>query len=159
MVADSGAGMKVLIMDKDTISVVSMVYSQSDMLQKEVYNFEHLSNGARETMKHLSAICILRPSIENVELLCKELSSPKYGAYFIYFTNRIDRASIERLAEADDQESVREIKEFYADYLAVSQHVFSFNIDHITTGSSEYKRICDGILAVLLSLKKKPFIR
>lgn len=40
-----------------------MVYSQSDMLQKEVYNFELLTNGGRETMKHLSAICILRPNL------------------------------------------------------------------------------------------------
>lgn len=42
--------------------------------------------------------------------MCKELRTPKYGAYFIYFTNRIDRGSIEKLALSDDQESVREVK-------------------------------------------------
>lgn len=47
---------------------------------------------------------------ENIDLLCKELRTPKYGAYFIYFTNRIDRGSIEKLALSDDQESVREVK-------------------------------------------------
>ena len=43
-------------------------------------------------------------------MLCQELRSPKYGAYFVYFTNRIDRTSIEKLAQADDHESVREVK-------------------------------------------------
>ena len=41
--------------------MVSMVYSQSEILQKEVYLFELLSNEGRETMKHLNAICFLRP--------------------------------------------------------------------------------------------------
>ncbi|XP_003382629.1 PREDICTED: vacuolar protein sorting-associated protein 45-like [Amphimedon queenslandica] len=159
MIAEAGTGMKVLIMDKETISIVSMVYSQSDILQKEVYNFELLSNTGREAMKHLSAICIIRPTIENIDLLCTELKTPKYGSYFIYFTNRIDRGSIEKLALCDDQESVREVKEYYADYLAVGQHLFSFNIDHLTTSGLEYKRVCDGIVAALLSLKKKPYIR
>ena len=39
-----------------------MVYSQSEILQKEVYLFELLSNPSRETMKHLNAICFLRPT-------------------------------------------------------------------------------------------------
>ena len=39
-----------------------MVYSQSEILQKEVYLFELISNQGRETMKHLNAICFLRPT-------------------------------------------------------------------------------------------------
>ena len=62
MIRDSGPGMKVLLMDKETTSIVSMVYSQSEILQKEVYLFELLSNSSRESMKHLNAICFLRPT-------------------------------------------------------------------------------------------------
>ena len=32
------------------------------------------------------------------------------------------------LAEADEQETVREVQEFYGDYIAVSPHLFSLNI-------------------------------
>ena len=39
-----------------------MVYAQSEILQKEVYLFELISNKGRETMKHLNAICYLRPT-------------------------------------------------------------------------------------------------
>ena len=42
--------------------IVSMVYTQSEVLQKEVYLFERVDTSGRETMKHLKAICFLRPT-------------------------------------------------------------------------------------------------
>lgn len=39
-----------------------MVYTQSEVLQKEVYLFERVDTSGRETMKHLKAICFLRPT-------------------------------------------------------------------------------------------------
>lgn len=62
MIEDSGPGMKVLLMDKETTGVVSMVYTQSEVLQKEVYLFERVDTSGRESMKHLKAICFLRPT-------------------------------------------------------------------------------------------------
>ena len=60
-----------------------MVYAQSEILQKEVYLFERIDSGGRETMKHLKCICFLRPTKENVDLLAQELRVPKYGLYYI----------------------------------------------------------------------------
>lgn len=40
-------------MDKETTSIVSVVYSQSEILRKEVYLFERVESSAREVMKHL----------------------------------------------------------------------------------------------------------
>uniref|UniRef100_A0AAY5F0K9 Uncharacterized protein n=1 Tax=Electrophorus electricus TaxID=8005 RepID=A0AAY5F0K9_ELEEL len=62
MIESSGTGMKVLLMDKETTSIVSMVYTQSEILQKEVYLFERIDSQNRESMKHLKAICYLRPT-------------------------------------------------------------------------------------------------
>lgn len=39
-----------------------MVYTQSEILQKEVYLFERIDSASRENMKHLKAICFLRPT-------------------------------------------------------------------------------------------------
>lgn len=44
------------------MKIVSMVYAQSEILQKEVFLFELLSNPGREAMKHLTAICFVRPT-------------------------------------------------------------------------------------------------
>ncbi|XP_044305169.1 vacuolar protein sorting-associated protein 45 [Varanus komodoensis] len=163
MIEDTGAGMKVLLMDKETTGIVSMVYSQSEILQKEVYLFERIDSTSRETMKHLKAICFLRPTKENVEYLIQELRRPKYSTYFIYFSNVISKSDVKSLAEADEQEVVAEVQEFYGDYIAANPHVFSFNIPVCCQGRSwdpaQLSRTTQGLTALLLSLKKCPMIR
>lgn len=70
---------------------------------------------------------------------------------------------IKSLADSDEQEVVREVQEFFTDYLAVNQHVFSLNIPKCGIGfkwSEPFlKRSAQGIISVLLSLKKSPVIR
>ncbi|XP_029436593.1 vacuolar protein sorting-associated protein 45 [Rhinatrema bivittatum] len=163
MIEDSGPGMKVLLMDKETTSIVSMVYTQSEILQKEVYLFERIDSVNRETMKHLKAICFLRPTKENLDYLIQELRKPKYSVYFIYFSNVISKSNVKSLAEADEQEVVAEVQEFYGDYIAVNPHVFSLNILGCSQGrnwdSVQLSRSTQGLTALLLSLKKCPMIR
>ncbi|OWF48430.1 vacuolar protein sorting-associated protein 45-like [Mizuhopecten yessoensis] len=163
MIDESGPGMKVLLMDKETTSIVSMVYAQSEILQKEVYLFERIDSSARETMKHLKCICFLRPTRDNVELLAQELRMPKYGLYYIYFSNVISKQDVKVLAEADDQEVVREVQEFFGDFIAVNPHLFTLNIlgcsQALNWSPSSLTRTTQGLTAVLLSLKKCPMIR
>ncbi|XP_077804782.1 vacuolar protein sorting-associated protein 45 isoform X4 [Macaca mulatta] len=111
MIEDSGPGMKVLLMDKETTGIVSMVYTQSEILQKEVYLFERIDSQNREIMKHLKAICFLRPTKENVDYMIQELRRPKYTIYFIYFSNVISKSDVKSLAEADEQEVVAEVQQ------------------------------------------------
>ncbi|KAK7574339.1 hypothetical protein V9T40_011530 [Parthenolecanium corni] len=164
MTEESGPGMKVLLMDKETTSIVSMVYSQSEILQREVYLFERIDMIAdSESMKHLKCIVFLRPTKENISLLSRELQNSRYGVYYIYMSNIISKGDIKTLAENDEQEVVRELEEFFADYLAVSPHLFSLNIPICVQGNSwdpvQLQRCMQGIAAVLLSLKKIPAIR
>uniref|UniRef100_A0A671NUK7 Vacuolar protein sorting-associated protein 45 n=1 Tax=Sinocyclocheilus anshuiensis TaxID=1608454 RepID=A0A671NUK7_9TELE len=109
MIESSGPGMKVLLMDKETTSIVSVVYTQSEILQKEVYLFERIDSKNRDNMKHLKAICFLRPT--KVKHLIQELRRPKYSVYFIYFSNVISKSEIKALAEADEQEVVAEVQQ------------------------------------------------
>ena len=105
MTEESGPGMKVLLLDKQTVShyfliyikkifinsnfiqktsIISLVYSQSEILMKEVYLFDRIDAVQRnEGLKHLKCIVFIRPTEENVSLLCNELKYPKYGVYYI----------------------------------------------------------------------------
>jgi vacuolar protein sorting-associated protein 45 len=61
-----------------------MAFSQSEILQKEVYLFERIDMASQqEPMKHLKCIVFVRPTKENIVLLSNELRFPKYGVYFI----------------------------------------------------------------------------
>ncbi|KAE8745228.1 hypothetical protein FOCC_FOCC008019 [Frankliniella occidentalis] len=158
MTDESGPGMKVLLMDKETTSIVSMVFGQSEIQQREVYLFERIDAGNTEPMKHLKCIAFLRPSKENIHSLAMELRRPRYD-----FSNITPKADIKTLAEADEQEVVREIQEFYGDYLAMGPHLFSLGIPISYQGNGWdhdiLSRCVQGVTSVLLSLQKNPFIR
>lgn len=46
-------------------------------------------------------------------------------------SNVISKQEVKTLAEADDQEVVREVQEIYGDYIAVGVHLFSLNLNGI----------------------------
>lgn len=61
-----------------------MAFSQSDMLQREVYLFERIDSGrSNERLKYLKCIVFIRHTKQNIQLLANELRNPKYSAYFI----------------------------------------------------------------------------
>jgi vacuolar protein sorting-associated protein 45 len=84
----------------------------------------------------------------------------------IDFSNIVKKSSLERLAEADDHEIVRIVQEYFADYLVINPDLFSLGMQRRLWSTSPemwdtdvLTRSVEGIMAVLLSLKKKPLIR
>lgn len=79
------------------------------------------------------------------------------------FSNIVSRSDIKLLAECDESESVREVKEIYADYLPVNSNLFSLSLPTCLRGQNWHSdalvRSTDSIIALLLSLKIRPSIR
>ena len=148
--------------------------------------YSRLDNTAREKMRHLRCLCFVRPSPDSIQHLIDEFREPKYGEYMICglvagafaefalmgtpdFSNVIRKSSLERLAEADDNEVVRSVQEYFADYIVVNPDLFDMNLgfpkQRLWSNSPDLwnpgslQRCTDGVLALLLSLKKKPLIR
>lgn len=96
-------------------------------------------------------------SLYELELLTKSLSS------ITDFSNIIPRTDIKTLAQCDESESVREVKEIYADYLCVTKNMFSLNIPNCLSRLEWHpealKRSVEGLTAILLSMKLNPIIR
>ncbi|PHH84412.1 hypothetical protein CDD83_1976 [Cordyceps sp. RAO-2017] len=161
--------MKILLLDRETVGIVSTAVTQSWLLNHEVYLVDRLENASRDKMRHLRCICLVRPSAETVQLLVDELREPRYGEYYLYFTNVVKKSSLERLAEADDHEVVKTVQEHFADYNVINPDLFSLGVAlpqwRIWAGSGDawnpeaLQRCADGLTAVLLSLKKKPLVR
>ena len=80
------SGMKCLLLDKETKSIVAMAYSMNDILAREVYLVESL-DGAHESLGHMKAIVLTRPTHDNVRELVALLKEPKFLEYHIFFTN------------------------------------------------------------------------
>ncbi|KAJ3865281.1 Sec1 family-domain-containing protein [Lentinula novae-zelandiae] len=169
IVAEPSA-MKVLLLDSHTTPIVSLASTQSTLLSHQVYLADRIDNQKRDRMPHLKCVCFLQSSDDSLDALQIELKEPKYGEYYLYFSNILSKSVIERLAEADEYEVVREVQEYFADYAPLLPSLFSLN--HIpssskpiygtspnTWNSDALERSIQGITAVLLSLKKKPLIR
>jgi hypothetical protein len=63
------------------VSIVSVVYSQSELLQKEVFLVELVDSisKSKESMSHLKAVYFLRPTLENIQHLRRQLANPRFG--------------------------------------------------------------------------------
>jgi len=167
---DRVSGMKVMILDAETTGIISMVFSQSDILQHEVFLVERIDVEQTEKMRHMNAICFLRPTSQNFVLLSKMLKSPSYNEYHIFFTNVVPHMRLEQLACCDEFEVVHQVQEFFADVYAVNHDLFSLNLpstirlteDHSKWTSYEesiFERTIEGLLAACLNLRMLPAIR
>jgi hypothetical protein len=58
-----------------------MVYSRTQILQKEVFFFELINNIPQEKLTHLKAIVFVRCTDENVKLICQHLQQPTFLSY------------------------------------------------------------------------------
>ena len=83
-------GMKILLVDSETVGIISMVLSHSQILEQEVFLVEVVdkSQGKESpdqghNMKHLKAVALLRPSAANFIALSKELKSPRFSEYHL----------------------------------------------------------------------------
>ena len=82
----------------------------------------------RTNLSYLKCVVLIRPTSENIRLLGREVASPRYGSYYVFFTNRVKRADLKSLAEADGNEVVADLKEIPSDFLVFESHVFSMKL-------------------------------
>ncbi len=98
-----GTGMKVLLLDAVTTQVVAMVYSQSQILEKEVYLVERM-DADHEPMQHLKAVYFIRPTKENIQTLSTEIARPRFSEYHVFFCSICPNELLQQLAAADEHE-------------------------------------------------------
>lgn len=152
--AISVPGMKAFILDPETMSIVSLVYSQTEIINREVFLTERIDQsaaaaaaaaaapagganaaaaagagaGGATKMQHLKAVLFLRPDRANIEHLKAMLAKPKYKEYHIFFTNILPEEYLKQLADADEFELIRQVQEYYADYFAVNPNLWHLNL-------------------------------
>lgn len=163
MISVADGSMKVLMLDQETLKIVSVVCSMSEIMRYDVYLIERI-DAPRESLEHLRCICFLRPTKENINFLSKELRKPNYFSYHLFFSHSITKQLLKQLAEADENELVVEVQEYFADFIPLSPFLFELDIPISLNESRDLKtgvlnRSTDGLTSVLLALKKCPIIR
>jgi vacuolar protein sorting-associated protein 45 len=169
--------MKALLLDEETLSIVSLVITQTQILQRNVFLVERLANTLLSEVSteadksvHLHAVVVVRPTEENIDLIVKALERPKFGHYSLYFTNSIGPELLQRIALADSMEIVTQVSEIFADFYAVHHDCFSLQIPSTIRllrptqrwsdmETAAFQRMLDGVFSAVLALRKMPVIR
>lgn len=157
-------GMKVLLLDRMTTQIVSMVYSQTQIMEQEVYLVEPLGK-RNASMPNLKAAVFVQPTDENIDLLLNELKEPRFSEYHLFFTNILSQEALSKLAKADEYEVVKCVQEYYADFLAINEDFFELGLDRslsLSSGArtlesgSIFDRNVQGVISGLLAVKRRP---
>jgi vacuolar protein sorting-associated protein 45 len=170
--------MKVLLLDSMTTQIVSAVYSQTHVLQQQVYLVERIdaetptSSSSSSTTSttgsgsHLAAVVFIRPS--SLPHLLRELSQPRYAEYHVFFSSVLPKLLLRKLAEHDVHERVQQLQEFYVDFCPLDVDLLTLNCRHalamtVAAGTSwapKYASLYDlhlqGLQTMLLALKRQP---
>ncbi|OWB56028.1 hypothetical protein B5S28_g1918 [[Candida] boidinii] len=162
---------RVLLLDKHTSPIISLITTQSELLKHDIYLIDTLENiNTRDKMRHLKCICFLKPTDETITLLTQEISNPKYKSYEIYFNNIISKTRLERLAESDDLEIITKIIEIFEDYYTIIKDLYSFELNYPENSiynissmdswnSNQFNSSVESLISLILSLNSKPIIR
>jgi vacuolar protein sorting-associated protein 45 len=171
-------GMKVLLLDGATTHIVSCVYSQTEILQNEVYLVSRLEDvqsksylqqqQQQQPTSHLKAVCFVRPTDANMGLLVRELAKPRFAEYHFFFSGIVTSGQIRMLAEQDVFEKVKRVQELYGDFIPVNEDLLSLQSRDtlamtVAAGTSWapkyahlYDRNLQGLQGMLLALKRQP---
>jgi vacuolar protein sorting-associated protein 45 len=173
-ILDSVSGIKALILDTETMNVVSLLFPKSVMLAHEVFLMELITNLPEYPMPYMKGIFLLRATKMNKTHLIKHLQIPKFSEYHLYFTNipvEMQMQSIlQELAANDAKSVVRSVQEFYADFCVLNKELFSLDLPSVISLEKSrdrwtgldiglFNRMIEGLLAVLLGTRKHPVIR
>ena len=168
-------GLKVLIVDEEMKNVLSILFTQSELLEHQVVFVGMLGPSNREQMKHLSCIIWCRDNDTNRLNINRELQWGNYSKYGIFFTRMVGDDVIQVLANSDRHHLVERVEEVYLDVTPIAESVsviplrpttFSAGrneLDNpVTAGQwtdEKYRRVVDGMLSSILMMNCRPVIR
>ena len=174
------SGMKAMVLDSSTISMVGVAYSQSESLLKEVFLTENIDllparrDFPTQSFPHLTAVLILQPSPATLHALQQLLSVPRYPVMHLFFTNICPPGYLDQISQHDKNDYVKSVYEYYMDFYALDRSLFHLNNSSHTAASRLYPptnvplaqrlsalfdRDVAGVVSLLLSQRKRPDIR
>lgn len=168
-------GMKVLLLDASTTQIVSAVYSQTEILSSDVYLVSRLDDTKQQKQQqssgkssHLKAVCFVRPTEASVGMLVRELKEPRFSEYHFFFSGILTQGLLRLLAESDMTERVKQVQEFYGDFVPINDDLLTLQCRNtlsmsMAAGTSWapqyahlYERNLRGLQGMLLALKRQP---
>lgn len=166
MIPEDGS-MKVLLLDEDTLDVVSLAFSQTQLLKKGVFlvdRIDHPQSNTRGRMPTMRCCVFIRPSFKSIDALCREVKAARYTSYSIMFSNAVTTDSLDMVARADVENLVGTVEEYFCDWSIENEDLFLVRLSPASLvpalmPTSHFRRVAEGLAASFVALRRKPHIR
>ncbi|CCW67094.1 unnamed protein product [Phytomonas sp. Hart1] len=168
-------GLKVLLCDEHTFSILNVVYSQHQLLQNNVVLVDKLFNEERFPMKYFSCIIFCQPSKSSLKCIFQELAEANFSSYSIFFSYLLDSSLLECLAIADQLNLVTHVGEIYLDSIPITEYVCICQLTHsllnhsltslmnpltyVHWNANSFSQITKSIVSMMLLTERRPVIR
>ena len=151
---------KVLLLDNITTSIISLSYTQSQLLSNDIILIELVENCQRlSTMKHLECVVYINPNSTSIRHLLEEMKSPHFKKYHVFFNNVAGKNDIEQLAIADEYEAIDKVVEIFQDYYILNDELYLNDSILAKSSVNPVLEQAKSLTSLLLALKKSPIIK
>eukprot|EP00796_Vickermania_ingenoplastis_P004986 gene4986-3581_t len=175
-ILNSQSGLKVLLCDDALMSILSIAYSQHELLMHGVVLVQLLSNTTRFQMKHFSCVILCRPTPQSLTHVYQELAEANFSHYSLFFTTMMSSKKIESLAKADILDLVNHVQEIYIDSVPITEWVcisqLTESLEPISINSPLFNpvtlsqwsagnvsRFAESVISFILSTNRRPVVR
>lgn len=164
--------MKVLVLDKFTLKIMSSAAKMSEISQQGVSLVELITR-RRQPMTSFDAIFFIQPTESNVNAFLSDMTgkSPLYKKAFVFFSSPVSRSLVTLIRK--DMRAMKRIsalKEMNLEYISMDIQGFVTNnenaLEDLYSDEENHQRadeclnvVAKRIATVLASLKEYPFVR
>ncbi|ORC93166.1 putative vacuolar protein sorting-associated protein [Trypanosoma theileri] len=174
-ILDEQDGLKVLLCDDATRNILSVVYSQHQLLQHNVVLVDMLSNRDYYPMKHFRCIIFCRATPTSLASVYQVLAEGNFASYSLHFSHLLESNIVQSLANADILNLVSSINEVYLDSMPLTEYVTITQlkpaslrsvvspvvnpITYTQWDTASFERMTESIVSLMLMTNRRPAIR
>ena len=116
----------ILLLDKKASKILSSFVTMTDCLNRGLYSIESLLK-SRKSFPNLSAIYLIFPCQESIDLIIKDIKNKLYNKYHIFFIGNIKENLIEKLLKKNIVNKIKTFKEICINFLCFDYMIYQFN--------------------------------
>lgn len=116
---------KVMIIDQNTVAVISAACKTSDLKTRNISLIESLEK-ARQPFPQMAGIYFISPIEESAKIVAEDLDNTRYKEAYILFSNVAPDNVIKIIGKSKNSKLVKVCSEINLDFLAIESNIFHF---------------------------------
>lgn len=156
--------MRTLLVDENTLHIVSMSLTQAELLERRVFLVDRLDRADRITPSSsplMDCVIFIRPSDGSVDAACAEVQKAHYKSYSVVFCSATCPDHLDRLAYADSKCRVERVLEVFCDFCVVNDDAFFVESPppSVFQPSMRARRLAEGLSSLMAASQCTPIVR